>query len=56
MLFDLVKHPNMQVASKYRENGLGVFVAPHLSAREYAYLLPMIVCNSLLVFVSGKEI
>ena len=38
MLFDLVKHPNMQVTSKHREDALGVFVASHLSAGEYAYL------------------
>ena len=47
-LFDLVKYPNMQLASKYCEDVLGVLLL-------VIYLLPMIVCNSLLVFVSGKE-
>jgi hypothetical protein len=48
MLFDLVKHPNMQLASKYREDVLGVFVASHLSAGECAYLLRMIVLLQLI--------
>ena len=26
MLFDLIKHPNMQLASKYRKDVLGIFV------------------------------
>ena len=37
-LFDLVKHPNIQVTSKHHEDALGVFVASHLSAGECAYL------------------